>query len=190
VAVAVGQDVWVANSGDGTISEIDPRTGEVVGPPIFVGSGPHAVVATGKAVWVANSLTGTASRIDPSSGSIAQVVPVGDGPTGLAVTGQGLWVANQFDGSVSVIAPGSGQATRITVGNAPQAAVAAGSSLWVATAGSGPGHRGGTVTMLDSESPRFDSIDPGVAVDSWGVLSTTNDGLVAFEKVGGLNGST
>ena len=191
VAVAVGQDVWVANAADGTVSEIDPRTGQVVGP-IFVGSGPHAIVATGKAVWVANSLNGTASRIDPSSGSIAQVVPVGDGPTGLAVTGQGLWVANQFDGSVSVIAPRSGQATRITVGNAPQAAVAAGSSLWVATAGSGPGHRGGTVTMLDSQSPKFDSIDPAVAygVDSWDVLSTTNDGLVAFEKVGGPNGST
>ena len=189
VAVAVAHDLWVANSGDGTISQVDPSTGRVL-RTTFVGSGPSAVLATPEAVWVANTLDSTVTRIDPVTGSVAQTVPVGDGPSGLASTSAGLWVASRFNGSVSLIPPGSGNPTAIHVGNAPQSATAAGSSLWVAATGAGAGHGGGTLTIDNQYG--LDSIDPGVAYspDSWAILIDTTDGLVSFDKTDGTAGST
>ena len=49
-----GTHVWVANDGDGTVSEIDASTGTVVNT-ITVGSDPDAVSSDGTHVWVANS---------------------------------------------------------------------------------------------------------------------------------------
>src|SRR5262249_44468385 len=43
--------VWVANSGDGTVSRIDPHTDRVAAT-IRVGQSPQALVVTAGAVWV------------------------------------------------------------------------------------------------------------------------------------------
>jgi YVTN family beta-propeller protein len=52
LAVAVGPDaVWVANSGDGTVSRIDPRTDRVAAT-ITVGHHPQGVAVAAGAVWV------------------------------------------------------------------------------------------------------------------------------------------
>ncbi|MBD0330530.1 MAG: hypothetical protein ICV64_10575 [Thermoleophilia bacterium] len=52
-AVAAGEGaVWVANTGDGTVSRIDPATGEV-GATIGLGHRPGAVAVGEGFVWVA-----------------------------------------------------------------------------------------------------------------------------------------
>jgi YVTN family beta-propeller protein len=43
--------IWVANSGDGTVSRVDPKTDRVTAT-IAVGQSPQALVATAGAVWV------------------------------------------------------------------------------------------------------------------------------------------
>jgi len=44
--------LWVANSGDGTITRVDPFDHETVGEPVEVGGSPVALAATASAIWV------------------------------------------------------------------------------------------------------------------------------------------
>jgi YVTN family beta-propeller protein len=51
-ALAVGNDsVWVANSGDGSVSRIDPRTNAVTAT-VAVGHRPQGIAIAAGAVWV------------------------------------------------------------------------------------------------------------------------------------------
>jgi virginiamycin B lyase len=56
--------VWVANGGDGTVSRIDPRSGQTVGKPIAVGAPLTDLTTRGKAVWVLRG-NGQVKRIEP-----------------------------------------------------------------------------------------------------------------------------
>jgi YVTN family beta-propeller protein len=47
-----GHYMWIANSGDGTVTRINAVTGQA-DPPIHVGGHPDAITATNKLVWVA-----------------------------------------------------------------------------------------------------------------------------------------
>jgi serine/threonine-protein kinase len=96
--VAVGEGaVWVANTGDETVTRIDPRTGRREGRPIRVGEDPRAITAGGGAVWVANFGDGTVSRIDPRTNSAGPPIPVGRGPSDVALGGGRVWVATEED---------------------------------------------------------------------------------------------
>ena len=99
VAVAPNGTVWVANSGDGTVSRVSPENNQVVGPPLRVGAGPSALVATNDAVWVANMLNASVSRISLPSEDVKSI-PVGSEPAGIAAGDGSIWVANEGDGTV------------------------------------------------------------------------------------------
>src|SRR5439155_10504183 len=189
--VAVGAAVWVTKNGDGTVSRIDPAT-NTVSAPVRVGNGPTGVAVAPNGVWVANNLDGTVSRIDPGTATVAEADPVGDGPLGVALGGGAVWVTNEFDGTVTRLDPATKRTSAVKVGSAPQAAVVLGGSLWVAAQGSGSSHRGGTLQLVSNSPPFPKAIDPGVSYDpaSWQVLITTNDGLVAFKRVGGPGGAS
>jgi YVTN family beta-propeller protein len=82
--IAAGVDaIWVSNTGENTVSRIDPSTNDVR-QTIEVGGGPAGVAVTPRAVWVANGLDGTVSRIDPETNQVSQTIPVGNGPSGAA----------------------------------------------------------------------------------------------------------
>jgi len=96
--VAVGEGaVWVANTGDETVTRVDPRTGETEGRPIRVGDDPRAIAAGGGAVWVGNFGDGTVSRIDPRTNTAGPPIRVGRGPSDVAVGGGLVWVATEQD---------------------------------------------------------------------------------------------
>ena len=46
-----GGSVWVANSGDGSVSRIDPQTDDVI-DTFSVGHSPQGVAVAGGAAWV------------------------------------------------------------------------------------------------------------------------------------------
>jgi DNA-binding beta-propeller fold protein YncE len=98
--------VWVANTFDGTVTQIDADTYETIGDPIDVGSkqgGAPAGIAVGEE-WVFVLLEGENQlvRIDPSSGEVAgDPIEVGRSPRALDIGGDAVWVANSAGGTVS-----------------------------------------------------------------------------------------
>ena len=154
-AVPVGQSpdglawgagsVWAANSGDDSVSRIDPRTRAVQLIP--VGSGPVAVAVDGDDVWVANSGDGTVSRINASVDRVVDTVPVGNLPSAVATGPGGVWVALSGDHAVRRIDPDSGRVGRpVPVGRAPTGIGVGADTVWVANS------LDGTVTPVDAAS--------------------------------------
>ena len=59
-----GSNIWVANSGDGTVSKVDVSTNTVTAT-VTVGNWPHGVGFDGSNIWVSNLRDGTVSKIVP-----------------------------------------------------------------------------------------------------------------------------
>jgi YVTN family beta-propeller protein len=186
-AVALGAgSLWVADEARGVVFRVDPLRRAII-DTIPVGNGPVDVSVGGGSVWVANNLDGTVSRVDPARGAVSATIPVGDGPRALAVTADGIWVSNEFDGTLALIDPRSNTvAQTLQIGEQPQGLAAAHGRLFVAVRAAGAAHRGGTLWATGpGPAPRsFDTLNFGVAPTT--IL--TNDGLVAFRRVGGVDG--
>ena len=91
-SLAVSADaVWVVNTLDDTVSQIDPDTNSVV-DTIGVGDGPSGIAVVQGTVWVANEWDGTLSRIEPGQTSASPTV-IGSVPQGLAGVNGDLWVS-------------------------------------------------------------------------------------------------
>jgi peptide/nickel transport system substrate-binding protein len=185
-AVAYGDGfVWVVSNTGNSVTRIVPQTGTLL-PPISVGNGPSAIAVNAGAVWVANSLDGTVSRIDPSTGA-AGTIPVGGDPTGIAAANGVVWVGDTRASTLSRIDPALDKVVQILHTSNPPAALAVnGGQLYVAVGTPALAHRGGTLTVFTSAP--FDSIDPATAGAAGTPLIMTNDGLVAFQRIGGANG--
>jgi YVTN family beta-propeller protein len=157
-----------------------------------VGNGPTAVLPAFGSIWIANHLDGTVSRLEPSTGRVEATIPVGDGPSALGAAAGSLWVANELDDSIIAIDPATDAVEQtVPVGGAAASLAADGEGLWLAVGASATGHRGGTLTVSSTgEAPT--SLDPAAVFDyrAWGILSITNDGLLAYRKVGGPGGAT
>jgi YVTN family beta-propeller protein len=125
--------VWVANSGDSTVSRFHPTTLED-GPlrTISVGSRPTGIAYGAGDIWVANAGDDTVSRIDPSTYSTT-TIPVGTEPVAVAVGAGAVWVANRADRTVSRIDPATNDVVRaIEIGNAPAGIAVADGFVWFA----------------------------------------------------------
>ncbi len=191
-SVAVSSDgVWVSVSPAG-ISRVDPSTATVTFTE-DVGDGPTAVLPAFGSIWVANSLDGTVSRLEPSTGRELATLQVGDSPNGLGAAAGSLWVANGSDDSISEIDPATNAIEPpLPVGGAAASLTTEGDSLWLAVGASASEHRGGRVTIASQEAVPI-TLDPAVAYYDFisaPILSMTNDGLLAYKKVGGADGST
>jgi DNA-binding beta-propeller fold protein YncE len=143
----LGEEVWVANSGENTLSRISARSGKVLGPRIEVGEHPTGIAVGEGAVWVANSKSETITRINPFHPyKLEPSIPVKRSTRSIAVAEGSLWVTNPTDNTVSRINTGSGDRKLIPVGQ-PQGIVASASGIWVANAK-------GTVTHIDPHTGR------------------------------------
>ncbi len=181
--------LWVANIASGNATRIDPEHDLAV-QTVDVGNGPLAVAAGVNAVWIANRLDGTVSRIDPSTNAVVQTIAVGKAPTDLAEGGGFVWVSDDSQGSVTRFDPGTGATTIIPLGSHAGSVAIDDGSLWVSVRGPETAHRGGTLTVMSRNA--LDTIDPALAYfsESWNILALTNDGLVGFKRVGGLDGTS
>jgi YVTN family beta-propeller protein len=180
--------LWVVASASGSVLALDPKTGDVL-DRIGVGVDPGGVATGAGAVWVVNRSDGTLGRIDPSAGDVTDTINVGRSPEAVAVGADAVWVSNSASGTLSKIDPGRVRVVKtIRLTNSPRGLAVTPNGVYVAVRSTGLSHRGGTV-RVGSNAP-FDFIDPALAYSpmTWSILSNTNDGLVGFRRVGGIQG--
>ena len=187
IAVGFGR-VWVVSPPSGKVIALDPRSGRIV-KEIGVGVDPAAVAVGAGAVWVANRADGTVSKIEPRTGAVIGTVAVGRRPSGIAAAPGAIWVANEGDGTMSRIDPTTVSVVKsVSLGNPPEDVAWLPQGAYVTVGSRGTQHRGGKLTVLAGAA---DFIDPALAYTAagWGSLLLTNDGLVGFRKVGGVQGT-
>jgi len=187
VAVGFGR-VWIVSPPSGSVVALDPRSGQVL-HRIGVGVEPNAVAVGAGAVWVANRADDTVSKIDPETTTVKDTIEVGRGPEGVAAGPEGVWVANGGDGTLIRLDPSSGEIVKtVPLDNPPRGVALTPQGVYVAVQSTGLEHRGGTLRVLSAFG--YDSIDPALAgFSAASVLLVTNDGLVSFRKVGGVEGT-
>lgn len=103
-----GRKLFVANSGDDTISVIDTKTNKLIGNPILVGDGPTNMIISEKRnrVYVTNFWDGTVSCINTKSNKvIGKPIQVGRFPYNITIPKNEMkaYVTNFFIGSISSI---------------------------------------------------------------------------------------
>ena len=142
-----GTHVWVANSGSGTVSELDASTGAVV-QTITVGSEPVGVSSDGTHVWVTNAASsGTVTELDASTGAVVQTITVGSFPEAVSSDGTHVWVANSGGNTVTELDASTGAVVQTITVDAESFGVSSdGTHVWVANSG------GNTVTELDAST--------------------------------------
>jgi YVTN family beta-propeller protein len=119
-AVAVGRNtVWVANTGDETVSRIDPKTRRLVGGAIHLDDYPTDLAVGDEAVWVALGSSTAVTRV-PAAGNVAlnsipalgEGVACGSPANSVAFGGGFVWFLCAF-ADLGRIDPKTGTATAI-----------------------------------------------------------------------------
>lgn len=151
----VGNEVWVANTGDDSISKLDPEVDRVI-ENIDVGSDPSGLTFGFDALWVANAGDGSVSRVNLATNSVVQTIEVGNAPSSVAVGEGSIWVTNHYDDTVSRIDPTNGRVTStIDVDDGPVSIVVHDRYVWAVNEFSS------TVSRID---PRTDEVTSVIAV--------------------------
>ncbi len=148
--------LWVANSGNGTVSRIDPESQAVI-DTVQVGPEVAGIIFGYGQLWVADSSEATVSRIDPKTSTVVQTTDVNSGPTGLAAGLGSVWVANKLDDTVTRLDPDSGKIEKtIDVGDGPSEIAVGFGGVWVTN------QFAGTISKIDPKtSSVVDSINVG-----------------------------
>jgi streptogramin lyase len=155
--VAAGADaIWVTSEPDGTLTRLNPNSGEAVGEPVQLEAGISGVAVGGGSVWVSDPPRGEVLRIDPKAGRVLDRIAVGGRPGPIAFGGGRVWVADEAGAGIAAIDAKGGDVYRR--GLAPHAAplrlgVGAG-GLWVSSASTG------NVRRIDLSSLRVDASIP------------------------------
>jgi YVTN family beta-propeller protein len=186
--IAVGADaVWVTDQATSTVARVDFASGARRTVP--VGGGPTGIAFGDGALWVTNRLDGTVSKIDPASNSVRTTTSVGGGPTDVTVASGAVWVADEFGRTVVRLGTVAGEPVgTVQTGSRPTGLAASADGVWLSVAPAGEAHRGGTLRV---QASGLDFIDPALAYSpgSWLNASMISDGLVAFQRSGGSDGT-
>jgi len=157
-----GENIWVVNSVDGTVSKLRARYGTLLGT-FEVGSYPQYDCFDGANIWVAN-YEGTVTELRASDGALLGTFPVGNAPTGIAFDGQNIWVANSISNNVTKLRASDGALLgTFPTDYGPYAILTNGTRIWVAGGGSvtelraGDGSQVGIYPVSDLE-PNLRSI--------------------------------
>ena len=187
--IAVGPGgIWVANTEDHSLSNIDSRSRTVV-RTLSLGNTIDGVGADAQVLWTLDTNDrGTVRRIDPTFGSIIATRTLARGwgtlpasPTAIAVSGKSAWFA---DNDAAVVQVGSNGTILSTtdVGNHPSGIAVGAGSTWVADDAED------TVSRIDSSGGVSQTITVGRgpsgivagAGDVW-VADTLDNSLVRID---------
>jgi streptogramin lyase len=138
--VAAASDaIWVTSEPDGTLTRLNPESGEPVGKPFQLGTGISGVAVGAGSVWVTDPRRGKVLRVDPDSGRIAERIEVGGSPGPIAFGGDRVWVADGEGRGVSAIDARGGEVYRrgLLPHAAPLRLAVGAGGLWVSSASTG-----------------------------------------------------
>jgi DNA-binding beta-propeller fold protein YncE/predicted Ser/Thr protein kinase len=151
--IAAGPEaIWVTSQRDGTLTKLDPESGERIGAPIRLDPGISGVAVGGRWVWVTDPPRGQLLRIDPGDGRVLKRIDVGGRPGPIALGGGRVWVADENGVGITAVNADDGHIDRsgIVPHAAPLRLAAGAGGLWVSSASTA------TVRRID-----LDSIRPG-----------------------------
>lgn len=158
--------VWVTSEKDGTLTRLDPETGEIVGKPRRIGEGVSGVAVGSNWTWVTNPRRGSLLRLDPRSGRVLREVPLPGEPGPLALGGQRVWLADLGGKGISAVnAEGASLYRSGLPPQAPGLRLAWGDrGLWVAVADAGVVRRVDPASLVAGEPIRVGRGPAGVTV--------------------------
>jgi YVTN family beta-propeller protein len=200
--------IWVTSEGDGTLTKLDPETGEVLGSPRRLGKGVSGVAVGRNWTWVTNPRRGLLLRLDPRSGRVLRETRIPGEPGPLALGGERVWLADLQGRGVSDVAAETARLDRAGLPpQAPGLRLAWGADgLWVAIADAGVVRRidpndlvatepirvgrgpagvtvaGGFVWVANSRSGTVSKVDPS--------LRAVVDSIEVGGHPGGIDGGT
>ena len=158
--------VWVTSEKDGTLTKLDPETGEVLGKPRKLGAGISGVAIGSNWTWATNAKTGKLLRLDPKSGRVLKAIDLPGEPGPLALGGGRVWVADEGGGGITAVNAEAGEVYKR--GLPPQAQslrLAWGAQgLWVTVADANALRRVDPRTLLAGEPIRVGRGPAGVTV--------------------------
>jgi DNA-binding beta-propeller fold protein YncE len=131
--------VWVTSEGDGTLTRLDPESGEPVGEPAQLGAGISGVAVGGRWVWVTDPRRGELLRLDPEDGRLLKRIELGGAPGPIALGGGRVWVADEDGAGITVVNADGGRVYRRgLVPHAEPLRLAVGAAgLWSSSASTG-----------------------------------------------------
>jgi len=131
--------VW-AIGGDGSLAEIDARSGKRIRQVKLGVSQTDGIAAGFGALWVTNATQGTVTRVSLASGRpvAQQPVEVGNGTADIATGLGAVWVTNSTSGTLVKLDPDTGQVQDTIQFQGSVGGVALGDdAVWVANPGRG-----------------------------------------------------
>ena len=136
-ALATGEGaVWVTNTSDGSLSEIDAETGRTVGRPLELGGRPTNVGVGEGSVWVADNFQGRLIRIDPGgaggSPTVEATTETGSHPRGIATGFGSVWVSIGDEDRVARYDRSGDLTATYEVGSDPASIDIGSGSVWTA----------------------------------------------------------
>jgi hypothetical protein len=99
-----GVNIWVSNSGDGTVTKLLASTGATVG------TYPVAALFDGVNIWVTNSRDGTVTKLLAATGATVGTYPAGKTPQGITFDGVNILVPDASNYTVTKILAATGDA--------------------------------------------------------------------------------
>jgi streptogramin lyase len=136
---AASDAIWVTSQPDGTLTRLDPASGDPVGKPMQLGAGIAGVAVGAGSVWVSDPRRGEILQVDPKTGRVVKTIAVGGSPGPIAFGGDRVWVADEGGAGVTAVNAGSGDVfKRGLVPHAAPLRLAVGAGgLWVTSASTG-----------------------------------------------------
>lgn len=133
---AQGSTVWVANTSDRTVQQVDAGSGTAQPAEGGLLYGPTSLVIDEGYVWIGSSLTsdGSLVRVDPEEQNSAQPVELGGPVSGLAGASGSLWATDQDGGVIRRLDIATEAVTELALpqGSGPTGIAFDGEALWVA----------------------------------------------------------
>jgi YVTN family beta-propeller protein len=165
--IAAGANtVWVTSERDGTLTRLDPETGEKKGRPIELDRGVAGVAVGGKWIWATNPRRGELLRLDPRDGQLLKTIRVKGEPGPIALGGGRVWLADEGGKGITAVNSEGGSVYRR--GTPPQAErlrlAFGGRGLWVTIADAGVVRRVDPNSLLAGEPIRVGRGPAGVVV--------------------------
>jgi YVTN family beta-propeller protein len=181
--IAAGQQaVWVSSERDGTLTRLDPETGEAIGRPRRLGEGIAGVAVGGKWLWATNPRRGQVLRLDPHSGRVLKTIEVRGKPGPIALGGGRVWVADESGRGITAVNAEGGRVHRQGLPpQAPRLRLAYGAhGLWVTNAEAGTVRRLDPNRSLTAEPIRVGRGPAGVIVaDGFVWVANSRSGTVS-----------